>query len=176
MLIKLVLLLFFCALLLLASADLLLHFAFAHSADYLTVAALSVLFMAFALLAVAALITASHNLSRQLRHFFSASERLQRRLYFFANKQAYSNELFACQRQQINFFKQQRQRYLLEKNNRRQVCALSNTIRQRLIMLKPILPAPAFKQLRDQHQQYRQQLNSVGLIDLLRTIDSLTTQ
>lgn len=174
MLIKLVLVLFFGALLLLASADVLLNFARSSVAENITRSALTLLLSAFALLMLTAIIKSSHYLIGQVRHFFSASQRLQRRLFFFANKQAQFAELVTQQRQQLYFFKQQQQRQLLNKNNRQQVEALSKTIQHQLIMLKPSLSAAAFKRLQTQHKRYRRQLNSEGLIDLLHTIESLT--
>lgn len=70
MLIKLVLVLFFGALLLLASADVLLNFARSSVAENITRSALTLLLSAFALLMLTAIIKSSHYLIGQVRHFF----------------------------------------------------------------------------------------------------------
>lgn len=172
MTIRVSLLLLACAFALLVAADLLSWLALPYLPEFITQLGLALLFCAFALLLIMGLLLITKQILQAARHYFSASQRGQRRVLFIQTKQQQLTQLFYSRILRINYDHEIKRQQLLRHNQRKHINALSKAIDQDLQTLKNILPKTTFKQLQQENHRYRQQQNSVALLQLQQKIIS----
>ena len=170
MTIRVSLLLLVCAFALLAAADILSWFGLPYIPEFITQLGLGLLFCAFALLIILVLLLIAKQILQAVRHYFSASQRGQRRVLFIQTKQQQLTQLFFCRALRINYDHEIKRQQLLRHNQRKHLNALSKAIELDLQALKISLPKPLFKQLQQENLRYRQQQDSAALLQLQQKI------
>ncbi len=155
-------------------AKALLILTFVVFATFATQFAAFVLLAGFGLLVFAGLFGILQRFWRVLRHYFSAEQHGQREVLFIKNKQSHHQRLLHFQRLQLTYFKELQRKRLLEKNNRKQINALSTAIERDLQGIKHVLSKDHFSQLHDENRRYRMQQNEQALLKLHQKIATLT--
>lgn len=102
--------------------------------------------------------------------YFSAPQRAQRRLWFTQAKQDQLRRLHHFKSVQLRYVYELKRQHLLRANNRKHIQALSKAIHKDLQKLKTQLPVAKYKQLKQEHRQYRKQQNIPALLQLQQKI------
>jgi hypothetical protein len=132
-------------------------------------------FSAFGLLLITSFVWLANFLLHEVRAYFSASQRGQRRILFIETKRQQLKQLFFFRALRINYLYELERQLLLKRNNRKHLNALSTAIDNELQTLKTHLPDATFKQLQQENRRYRKQQDSAALLQLQQKITSLTS-
>lgn len=173
MIIRIALLLLAGAFILMASADLLTELPLPYLPDFITQLGVGLLLCAFALLSMMGLLFIGKHISQAISHYFSATQRGQRRVLFIQTKQAQFKQLFHYRTVRLNYDHELKRQHLLHRNNRQQLAALSKAIDHDLHTLKNTLPKTMLKQLQQENRHYCQQQDSEALLQLQQKITTL---
>ena len=173
MLIRITLLLMFAAFAVFLSVDLLLWLAVPGLPRLLTQFGLLTLLSAFALLLTAGLFVVIKLVIAACSDYFSAKQRLQRRLWFIQARQDQLKQLFYFRTVQINYFNERKRKQLLRANNRKHIQSLSKAIDKDLRLMKQQLSKSTYQQLQQENAQYRDQQQVEALLKLQQKITTL---
>jgi len=173
MLIRITLLLMFAAFAVFLSVDLLLWLAVPGLPGLLTQLGLLTLLSAFALLLTAGLFVVIKLVIVACSDYFSAKQRLQRRLWFIQARQDQLKQLFYFRTVQINYFNERKKKQLLSANNRKHIQSLSKAIDKDLRSMKQQLSKSRYLQLQQENIQYRDQQQVESLLKLQQKIATL---
>ena len=173
MIIRIALLLIFAAFTLFISADVFLLLAIPQFPDFITQLGLATLLSAFFLLLTTGLFGIGKLITSSCMIYFSARQRVQRRLLFILAKQQQLKQLFYFKTAQIHYVTEHNRKRLLVADNRQQIKALSTTISNDLKSLKKQLPKNHYLQLVTENIQCRQQQDIEALIQLQQKIASI---
>jgi len=173
MLIRITLLLMFAAFAVFLSVDLLLWLAVPGLPRLLTQLGLLTLLSAFALLLTAGLFVVIKLVIAACSDYFSAKQRLQRRLWFIQARQDQLKQLFYFRTVQINYFNERKRKQLLRANNRKHIQSLSKAIDKDLRSMKQQLSKPTYLKLQQENARYRDQQQVEALLKLQQKITTL---
>lgn len=173
LIVRIALLLLLAAFAVLTSADLLLWLAIPGLPGLMTQLGLATLLSAFALLLITGLLLIGKLVVTACLDYFSARQRLQRRLLFSQAKQEQFKQLFYFKKLQINYFNEVKRKRLLMADNRQQLQALSRAIDKDLLMIKPQLSKTTYLQLQQENTRYRNQQDIEALLTLQQKIATL---
>ena len=173
MLIRITLLLMFAAFAVFLSVDLLLWLAVPGLPGLLTQLGLLTLLSAFALLLTAGLFVVIKLVIVACSDYFSAKQRLQRRLWFIQARQDQLKQLFYFRTVQINYFNERKKKQLLRANNRKHIQSLSKAIDKELRSMQQKLSKSTYLQLQQENAQYRDQQQVEALLKLQQKITTL---
>jgi hypothetical protein len=173
MIIRIALLLMFAALAVLASVDLSLWKAVPGLPERMTRLGLAALLSAFGLLVAAGLAILFKRIIRSFINYFSARQRLQRRLWFIQAKQDRLKQLFYFKTIQVRYFNELKRKRLLSADNRRHLQSLSKVLTKDLLSVKQQLPKTTYLQLQQEHVRCRQLQDIEGLLKLQQKIATL---
>lgn len=166
MIIKIVLLLTLAAFCMIMLADLLLSLSLPSLPELLTQLGIITLLSAFLLLVATGLLMVIKRTLLTWRVYFSASQRLQRRLWFIQAKQDRLVRLLYFKTVQISYFKQLKIKQLLKANDQKQLQTISKKIVRDLSRLKRQLPKATYVQLQQEHKRWL----ALGDLDALLTL------
>jgi predicted membrane metal-binding protein len=155
------------------SVDLLLWLAVPGLPGLLTQLGLLTLLSAFALLLTAGLFVVIKLVIAACSDYFSAKQRLQRRLWFIQARQDQLKQLFYFRTVQINYFNERKRKQLLRANNRKHIQSLSKAIDKDLRSMKQQLSKSRYQQLQQENIQYRDQQEVESLLKLQQKIANL---
>jgi uncharacterized protein YecE (DUF72 family) len=155
------------------SVDLLLGLAVPGLPELMTRLGLAVLLTAFAILLAAGLAVVIKGIIAACFDYFSAGQRLQRRLWFIQARREQLKQLFYFRTVQIRYVNEHKRKRLLNVNNRRHLRALSRAIDKDLLALKQQLAAAAYLQLQQEHARYLARQDSEALVKLQQKIATL---
>jgi hypothetical protein len=173
MLIRITLLLMFAAFAVFLSVDLLLWLAVPGLPRFLTQFGLLTLLSAFTLLLTAGLFVVIKLVIAACSDYFSAKQRLQRRLWFIQARQDQLKQLFYFRTVQINYFNERKRKQLLRANNHKHIQSLSKAIDKDLRSMKQQLSKSTYLQLQQENVQYRDQQQVEALLKLQQKITTL---
>ncbi len=163
----------FAAFTLFVSVDLSLGLAVPGLPGIMTQLGLVALFSAFALLLVAGLFVVIRLVLASCLDYFSARQRLQRRLLFNLAQQDRFKRLFYFRTLQINYLNELKRKRLLRANNRQHIRSLSKAINKDLQSIKQQLSKTTYLQLQQEYVQYRDQQDVEALLKLQHKITSI---
>lgn len=155
-------------------AKLLLVLTFFILATVVMKCAIFLLFGAFFLLMMTAILGIIGHLFQALKNYFSGTQREQRRVIFMKNQQLNAHRLFYFQRLQVTYFKERQRKKALEKDNHAHIYTLGESIELELQRSKKTLPKAVFRQLKRKNRLYRMQQNAKALLELHHHIATLT--
>ena len=155
------------------SADLLLWLAVPGLPGLMTQLGLATLLSAFALLLITGLFVVIKLIIAACFDYFSARQRLQRRLWFIQAKQDQLKQLFYFRTLQINYFNELKRKRLLSANNRQHIQSLSKAIDKDLQSIKQQLSKTTYLQLQRENIQYRDQQDVEALLKLQQKIATI---
>ncbi|WP_156830579.1 hypothetical protein [Methylobacter marinus] len=130
----------------------------------------AMLLSALALLIVTALLGMPGIIARSVLFYFSAGQRLQRRLLYIQAQQARITQLFHFKTLKIKYLNELHRKHLLKANNRKHIRSLSKAIHKDLLAIKKNLPKSTFRQLQQEHLRYRKQMDTEALLKLQQKI------
>jgi len=168
MIIRIALLLMLAALTVFISVDLL-----PASPEFMTQLGLAALLSAFALLVAAGLAVIIKRIIASWVAYFSARQRLQRRLWFIQAKEDKLKRLFYFRTVQIRYFNELKRKRLLSADNRRHLRALSKAIAKDLLSIKQQLPKTTYLQLQQEYSRYRDLQDIEALLKLQQKIATI---
>ena len=155
------------------SVDLLLWLAVPGLPGLMTQLGLATLLSAFALLLITGLFVIIKLIIAACFDYFSARQRLQRRLWFIQAKQDQLKQLFYFRTVQINYFNELKRKRLLSANNRQHIQSLSKAIDKDLQSIKQQLSKTTYLQLQRENIQYRDQQDVEALLKLQQKIATI---
>ena len=173
MIIRIALLLMFAAFAVFISVDLLLWLAVPGLPGLMTQLGLATLLSSFALLLITGLVAIIKRIITACFDYFSATQRVQRRLWFIQAKQDQLKQLFYFKTVQINYFNELKRNQLLSVNNRQHIQSLSKAIDKDLRPLKQRLSKTTYQQLQREMVQYRDQQDVEALLKLQQKITTI---
>ena len=173
MIIRIALLLMFAAFAVLISVDLLLWFAVPGLPGIMTQLGLAILLSAFALLLIAGLFVIIKLILASCFDYFSAGQRLRRRLLFNLAQHDRFKRLFYFRTLQINYSNELKRKRLLSANNRQHIQSLSKAIDKDLQSIKQQLSKTTYLQLQQDNIQYRDQQDVEALLKLQQKITTI---
>jgi hypothetical protein len=173
LIIRIALLLMFASFAVFMSVDLLLWLAVPGLPGLMTQLGLVTLLSAFALLLTTGLFVITKLIITACFDYFSARQRIERRLLFIQAKQDQLKQLFYFRTLQINYFNDLKIKRLLNANNRRHIKSLSKAINKDLQSIKEQLPKTTYQQLQQENVQYRNQQDVEALLKLQQKIATL---
>jgi len=173
MIIRIALLLMFASFAVFLSVDLLLWLAVPGLPGLMTQLGLFILLSAFALLLITGLFIIIKLNIAACFDYFSARQRLQRRLWFIQTKQNQLKQLFYFRTLQINYFNELKRKRLLSANNRQHIQSLSKAIDKDLLSIKQQLSKTTYLQLQQENVRYRNQQDVEALLELQQKITSI---
>ncbi len=170
MIIKIALILLLIALALFLSDDFLIELSIPKAPELVTQLGLIALFIAFSMIFISGLIHIFSLIIQSLLNYFSAHERIRRRLLFIEAKQLQLKQLFFFKARQINYVHETNKSRLLTQDNKRQIKALLIIIDKDLILLKGRLPKSVYLDLIKARKHFINDQNLDGLLELQQTI------
>ena len=173
MIIRIALLLMFAAFAVFMSADMLLWLAVPGLPGLMTQFGLATLLTAFALLLITGLFIVIKLIIAACFDYFSARQRLKRRLWFNQSQQDRLKQLFYFRTLQINYFNEHKRKRLLSANNRQHIKSLSKAIDKDLHSIKQQLSKKTYLQLRRENIQYRDKQDADALLKLQQKIATI---
>jgi hypothetical protein len=173
MIIRIALLLMFAAFAEFISVDLLLWLALPRLPGLMTQLGLVTLLSSFALLLITGLVALIKRIITSCFDYFSATQRVQRRLWFIQAKQDQLRRMFYFKTVQINYFNELKRNRLLSVNNRQHIRSLSKAIDKDLQPLKQKLSKTTYLQLHREMVQYRDQQDVEALLKLQQRITTI---
>jgi hypothetical protein len=173
MIIRIALLLMFAAFAVFLSADLLLWLAVPGLPGLMTQLGLATLLSSFALLLITGLFVIIKLIIASCFDYFSATQRVQRRLLFIQAKQNQLKQLFYFKTVQIRYFNDLKRKRLLSANNRQHLQSLSKAIDKDLQSIKQQLSRTTYLQLQQEMVHYREQQDVEALLKLQQKIATI---
>lgn len=173
MIIRIALLLMFAAFAVFISVDLLLWLAVPGLPRLMTQLGLATLLSAFALLLITGLFVMIKLIIASCFDYFSASQRLQRRLWFIHAQQDRLKQLFYFRTVQIHYFNDLKRKRLLSANHRLHIKSLAKAIDKDLQSIKQQLSKTTYLQLQRENIQYRNQQDIEALLKLQQKIATI---
>jgi hypothetical protein len=173
LIIRIALLLMFAAFAVFLSVDLLLWLAVPGLPGLMTQFGLATLLSAFALLLMTGLVVIIKRIIASCFDYFSARQRLQRRLWYIQAKQEQLKRLFYFRTLQINYFNERKRKQLLSTNNRQHIQSLSQAIDKKLRSIKQQLSKTTYLQLQRENIQCRDQQDIEALLKLQQKIATI---
>jgi hypothetical protein len=173
LIIRIALLLIFASFAVFISVDLLLWLAVPGLPELMTQFGLAALLSAFALLLITGLFVIIKLIIAICFDYFSARQRVQRRLLFIQAQQDQLKQLFYFRKLQINYFNELERKRLLRANNRQQIQSLSKAIDKDLQSVKQQLSKTTYLQLQQENVQYRNQQDVEALLKLQQKIATI---
>jgi hypothetical protein len=170
MIIRIALLLMFAAFAVFISVDLLLWLTVPGLPGLMTQLGLATLLSSFALLLITGLAVIIKRIITACFDYFSATQRVQRRLWFIQAKQDQLEQLFYFKTVQIHYFNELKRNQLLSVNNRQHIQSLSKAIDKDLQSLKQQLSKTTYLQLHQENIQYRDKQDIEALLKLQQKI------
>ena len=143
--------------------------------EFMTQLGLAALLSAFGLLVAAGLALIVKRSIKSLTAYFSAGQRLQRRLWFIQAKEDKLKRLFYFRTVQIRYFNELKRKRLLSADNRRHLRALSKAIAKDLPALKQQLPKTTYLQLQQEYVRYRELQDMEALLKLQQKIATIVS-
>jgi len=156
------------------SAYTLSHLALPAFSELMTRLGLAILLGAFILLFITGLLIISKFIISSCRDYFSARQRVQRRILFISARQDQLKRLFYFKTVQINYFNELKRKRLLKDNNRKHIQSLSKAIDKDLSLIKPQLGKVTYQQLRRENIYYRDHQDAEALLKLQQKIAAIT--
>jgi hypothetical protein len=166
LLIRIFLWLFFIALSLLLSVDILLWLSMPVLPQILSRVGAVLLLVAFAFMVILGLGYVAKSWLKGLCGYFSASRRAQRRVWFAQSRQEQFKRLHYFKSEQLRTVQELTRKRMLKANNRKHLQSLSKVIRKDLQHIKGQVPAAKFKELANQHREYAKLQNIPALLEL----------
>ncbi len=176
LIIRIALLLMFASLAVFMSVDLLLQLAMPGLPGLMTQLGLAALLSAFALLLITGLAVIIKRIIASCFDYFSARQRLQRRLWFIQAQQDRLKRLFYFRTLQINYFNEMKRKRLLIANNRQHIHSLSKAIDKDLQSIKQQLSKATYQQLLRENVQYRKQQDVESLLRLQQKLATIVSK
>jgi hypothetical protein len=139
----------------------------------LTMLGTAMLLSAFAGLIIAGLWDVFKMIARSAGDYFSAKQRLQRRLWFVQARQDQVKRLFYFKTRQITYVTELNRKHLLKLNNRKHIRSLSKSIDKDLLSIKTKLPGTTYLQLQQDNVRYRNRQDIEALLTLQQKISTL---
>ena len=170
MIIKIALYLLSLSFALFVSDDILLELGIPKAPELVTRLGLISLLIAFLMLLITGLVFIMNRIMQSLLNYFSAHERIHRRLLFIEAKQLQLKQLFFFKTKQIEYFHEQHKTRLLAKDNNQQIKALLFFIDRDLQHIKKHLPKADYLALAQARKQLYSDQNLNGLLELQKTI------
>ncbi|MGZ5006268.1 MAG: hypothetical protein ACXWFI_00025 [Methylobacter sp.] len=133
----------------------------------------AMLLSGFAMLIVAGLVGVAKIAAASVLEYFSAEQRLQRRLRFAQARQDQIKRLFYFKTLQLRYFNELNRKRLLKLNNRKHIQSLSKAIDKDLLAVKPKLPGATYRQLQKDNARYRNQHDIEALLKLQQKISTM---
>jgi len=152
------------------SADLLLWLAVPSLPGLMTQLGLATLLSSFALLLITGSLVILKLIIAACFDYFSATQRVQRRLLFIQANQEQLRQLFYFKTVQIHYFNDLKRKQLLSANNRQHIRSLSKTIDKDLQSIKQQLAKTTYLQLQQENSQYRNKQDIEALLKLQQKI------
>jgi len=174
LIIRLFLVLFFAALSLLLSVDVLLWLGLPGLPNLLSKISVYLLLAAFALLLVVGCLWMVKLILQSLAHYFSAAQSQQRRMWFVQNKQQQLKRLFYLKTIKLHYVHQLKRNRLLKADNRKQLRELSKTVANDLLAIKKQLSGPLFKELQQELQLHCKRQDMQSLLQLQQKIAAIS--
>jgi hypothetical protein len=173
LIIRISFLLFLLSLPVLVLAEILLWLNIPGLPELITKLGSAMLLSALAVLILTALLAMPKIIVRSVLNYFSARERLHRRLLFVQAQQERVRQLFHFRTLKIKYLNELRRKRLLKANNRKHIRSLSKSIHKDLLAIRKELPKTTFKQLRQDNIRYRKQQDIESLLQLQQKISTL---
>ena len=155
------------------SVDPLLWLAVPRLPELMTRIGLTILLSGFALLLISGLFIIIKLTIDSCFDYFSARQRLQRRLLFIQGQQDRLKQLFYFQTLQINYLNELKRKQLLNANNRQHLQSLSKAIDKDLQSMKQQLSTTTYRQLQRENIQYRDQKDVEALLNLQQKLATI---
>ena len=171
MIIRTVLFLTLAALAMMMLADLLLNLRLPSLPGLFTQLGIVMLLSAFLLLVLTGLVMVIKGIILACHAYFSASQCLQRRVWFIQAKQDRLIRLLHFRRVQINYWSKLKRKQLLNINDQQQLKALSKEIVRDLSRIKRQLPKVIYVQLQQEHKQCLVLQDMAALLTLQQKIE-----
>lgn len=152
-------------------ADLLLNLSLTGLPEICTQLGVMTLLSAFLLLVTTGLLMLSQRIIQGWKAYFSASQRLQRRLWFIQAKQDRLVRLLYFRVVQVNYFTKLKRKQLLRVNDEQQFQSLSKQIASDLIRIKRQMPKTTYMQLQQEHRRWLALKDMDALLTLQRKIE-----
>lgn len=171
MIIRVVLILTLSAFCLMMLADLLLSLSLRDLPELFTQLGIITLLSAFLLLVVTGLLMILKRILLAWKAYFSASQRLQRRLWFIQAKQERLMRLLHFRCVQISYFTKIKRKQLLSANDQHQLQAISKKITKDLSRIKRQLPKATYMQLQQEHRQWLALQDMEALLTLQQKLE-----
>ena len=175
MIIKIALYLLLLSFALFVSDDILLELGIPKAPELVTRLGLFSLLTAFLMLCISGLVFIMSHIWQSLLKYFSAHERIHRRLLFIEAKQLQLKQLFFFKTKQIEYFHEQHKTRLMAEDNNRQIKALLLLIDRDLQHLKKHLPKADYLALTQARKQLSSDQNINGLLELQKIIANHAT-
>ena len=176
MIMKISLSLLFLSFALFISEDILLELGIPKAPELLTQLGLASIFLAFLILLITGLTFIIDQITHSVLKYFSAHERIHRRLLFIEAKQVQLQQLFFFKAQQINYFHQHHKKHLLNKDNKQQIKVLISIIDKDLSKIKNHLPQDDYIEIYQARKKFYSDQDINGLLKLQQTIASHALQ
>lgn len=139
----------------------------------LTALGAAMLLSGFAAIIITGLLGVFKIIVRSVLDYFSAKQRVQRRLWFVQARQDQVKSLFYFKTRQIRYFNELSRKRLLKLNNRKHIRSLSRSIDKDLLSIKTKLPGTTYLQLQQDHARYRNKQDIDALLTLQQKISTL---
>jgi hypothetical protein len=153
--------------------ELLLWLAVPGLPDAVTMLGSAMLLSAFALLIISGFWGVFTIIVRSVSDYFSAKQRVQRRLWFVQARQDQVKRLFYFKAMQIRYFSELSRKRLLKLNNRKHIRSLSQSIDKDLQSIKDKLPETTYLQLQQENARFRKQQDIDSLLKLQQKISTI---
>ena len=173
LIIRIALLLILASLTVFISVDLLPGLAIPGLPELMTQLGIAALLSAFSLLLLSGLFIIFKLIIAACFDYFSAWQRLQRKLLFIQAQQDRFKRLFYFKTVQINYFNELKRKRLLIANNRQHIRSLSKAIDKDLASIKQQLSKTAYQQLHQENVRYRDQQDIEALLKLQQKIAAI---
>lgn len=139
----------------------------------LTMLGSAILLSAFAVLIIAGLWGIAKIIVRSVLDYFSAKQRVQRRLWFVQARRDRVKRLFYFKTLQLKYVNDLNRKRLLKLNNRKHIRSLSKSIDKDLKAIKAKLPGTTYRQFQQDNARYRNQQDIEALLKLQQEISTL---
>jgi hypothetical protein len=133
----------------------------------------AMLLSAFAVLIIAGLWGVFKIIVRSTSDYFSAKQRVQRRLWFVQARQDQVKRLFYFKAMKIRYVSDLNRKRLLNLNNRKHIRSLSRSIDKDLQSIKTKLPGTTYLQLQQENARFRNQQDIDSLLKLQQKISTI---
>jgi hypothetical protein len=162
LIIRIFLLLFFSALILLLAAKILNWLGLTQLAAFFLQLGDDVLLASFTLLLISGLILIAKRIGASIKVYFSASQQAQRKFLFSLAKAHYLQRLCNSQKQQLHYFTALKRKRLLEQDNKKQQQRLIKAMQKELNQVKNKLSVTEFESYQQQIKNFKYQPENVG--------------